>query len=119
VALAETVDDQRLRIELGRRDQRLFVAELAIDLVGKQQHIALGRQLRFFGDGFQRSKKLGTRRFWRIPVMDGEFVCEERLGTVKGVTGGNLLICGTNQASALAATETAVDAMRKVRGTIL
>lgn len=85
----------------------------------KDQQIALGRQLRFFGDGFQRSKKLGTRRFWRIPVMDGEFVCEERLGTVKGVAGGNLLICGTNQASALAATETAVDAMRKVRGTIL
>ncbi|NBT06964.1 MAG: formylmethanofuran--tetrahydromethanopterin N-formyltransferase, partial [Betaproteobacteria bacterium] len=34
--------------------------------------INLGKNLRFFGDGFQQSKKIGTRRYWRIPVMDGE-----------------------------------------------
>src|SRR6476646_1047907 len=51
--------------------------------------IRLGGNLRFFGDGWQFSKKLEGRRFWRLPVMDGEFVCEDFFGTVKGVAGGN------------------------------
>ena len=60
----------------------------------REKQIPVGGRLRFFGDGFQMSKKLGPRRFWRLPVMDGEFVCEDRFGTVKGVAGGNLLFCG-------------------------
>ena len=39
--------------------------------------IDIGKSLRFFGDGFQVSKLLFGRRFWRIPVMDGEFFCGE------------------------------------------
>lgn len=78
----------------------------------KDKQISIGGRLRYFGDGFQVSKQLGARRFWRIPVMDGEFVCEDRFGTTKGVAGGNLLICGTMQEAALAAAETAVAAMR-------
>lgn len=81
----------------------------------RDKQVRIGGQLRYFGDGFQVSKKLAGRRFWRIPVMDGEFVCEDRFGTVKGVAGGNLLICGRDQAAALAAAETAVAAMRSVR----
>lgn len=46
--------------------------------------------------------------------MDGEFLCEDYFGTITGVAGGNLLICGTNQISALVATEAAADAIRKV-----
>lgn len=80
----------------------------------REKQIVVGGQLRFFGDTFQQSKKLGTRRFWRIPVMDGEFLCEDRFGTVKGVAGGNLLICGTTQAAALAAATAAVAAMRQI-----
>lgn len=80
----------------------------------KDATIPVGAQLRFFGDGYQIAKKLGARRFWRIPVMDGEFVCEDRFGTVKGIAGGNLLICGVDQAAALRAAETAVAAMNKV-----
>ena len=80
----------------------------------RDKQISVGGQLRFFGDGFQMSKKLGTRRFWRIPVMDGEFVCEDRIGTIKGVAGGNLLICATNQTQALLAAEAAAVAMRGV-----
>ncbi len=38
--------------------------------------LKLGAALRYFGDGFQISKKLGGRHYWRVPVMDGEFVCE-------------------------------------------
>lgn len=85
----------------------------------KDRRVAVGGRIRFFGDGYQISKKLGRRRFWRIPVMDGEFVCEDRIGTVKGVAGGNLLICGVDQASALTAAQAAVNAVRSVPNVIL
>ncbi|MCX7394990.1 MAG: formylmethanofuran--tetrahydromethanopterin N-formyltransferase [Planctomycetales bacterium] len=78
----------------------------------KEKRIRIGGGIRYFGDGFQKSKKLGDQRFWRIPVMDGEFLCEDQFGTVTGVAGGNLLICGTNSASALVAAEVAVEAIR-------
>lgn len=84
-----------------------------------EKQIRIGGKIRFFGDGYQKSKKLGDRRFWRIPVMDGEFVCEDRFGTVTGVAGGNLLICGRRQAAALAATEAAVAAIRTGRDVAL
>ena len=49
--------------------------------------------MRYFGDGWQISKKLGGKHFWRIPVMDGEFVCEATTGLTKdAVGGGNLLL---------------------------
>src|SRR5262245_23500812 len=54
--------------------------------------IALGRTLRFFGDGWQISKLIDGVRYWRVPVMDGEFVAQETTPVVKGVGGGNLLI---------------------------
>jgi formylmethanofuran--tetrahydromethanopterin N-formyltransferase len=85
----------------------------------KDKRIAIGGQLRFFGDMHQSSKRLAGRRLWRVPVMDGEFVCEDRFGTVKGVGGGNLLICGTDQAAALSAAEAAVAAIGHVRDVIL
>ena len=85
----------------------------------KERQIPVGAALRFFGDGNQIAKKLGDRRFWRIPVMDGEFVCENKIGTLTGIGGGNLLICGVDQAAALNAADAAVTAMRKVADTIL
>ncbi|HBL47485.1 MAG TPA: formylmethanofuran--tetrahydromethanopterin N-formyltransferase, partial [Planctomycetaceae bacterium] len=84
-----------------------------------EKNISLGSQLRFFGDGFQISKKWGNRRLWRVPVMDGEFVCEDQTGTFKGVAGGNLLICASDQKRGLLATEAAVSAMQQVDLTIL
>jgi formylmethanofuran--tetrahydromethanopterin N-formyltransferase len=85
----------------------------------KDKTIRIGGNLRFFGDGWQVSKKLEGRRFWRLPVMDGEFTCEDVFGTVKGVAGGNFLIVGTGQAEALAAAEAAVAAIGRVPGVIL
>jgi formylmethanofuran--tetrahydromethanopterin N-formyltransferase len=85
----------------------------------KERRIPVGASLRYFGDGNQISKKLGDRRFWRIPVMDGEFVCEDKVGTLAGIGGGNLLICGVDQAAALNAADAAVTAMRDVPDTIL
>lgn len=78
----------------------------------KEKRMRIGGTIRYFGDTFQKSKKLGERRFWRIPVMDGEFLCEDWFGTVTGVAGGNLLICGQSTAMALRAAEAAVAAIR-------
>jgi formylmethanofuran--tetrahydromethanopterin N-formyltransferase len=81
--------------------------------------VVLGGLLRHFGDKLQSSKFLDGRRYWRIPVMEGEFLVQENVGTQKAIGGGNLLILGADQSSALAAAEAAVDAMRQVRGVIL
>jgi formylmethanofuran--tetrahydromethanopterin N-formyltransferase len=78
----------------------------------KEKQIRIGGALRYFGDGFQKSKKLEDRRFWRIPVMDGEFLCEDWFGTITGIAGGNLLIGALSTSAALQATEAAVDAIR-------
>ena len=85
----------------------------------KQDRIKVGAQLRFFGDGFQFSKKLDDRRFWRVPVMDGEFLCEDVVGTVKGIGGGNLLVCGASQRQTLAAVRSAVTAINAVPDVIM
>ena len=87
--------------------------------IPKDRRVRVGGVLRYFGDGFQQSKLIDGRRFWRIPVMDGEFVCEDEFGTVTGVAGGNLLICGVDRRSTLAAAEAAVDAIRGMRGVAL
>jgi formylmethanofuran--tetrahydromethanopterin N-formyltransferase len=81
--------------------------------------VNLGKNLRFFGDGFQISKVIGGRRYWRIPVMDGEFLCEESTGMTKAVGGGNFLVLARGQGEALAACEAAIEAMSKLRGVIM
>jgi formylmethanofuran--tetrahydromethanopterin N-formyltransferase len=75
--------------------------------------------LRFFGDGFQASKVIGGERFWRIPVMEGEFLVQEKFGMLKGVGGGNFLILARTADAALAAAESAADAMASQPGVIL
>ncbi len=80
---------------------------------------ALGKNLRYFGDSYQISKKIGGKRYWRIPVMDGEFVCEENTRYQKSVGGGNFLVLGRTQAETLAACEKAIKAMKKVRNVIM
>ena len=81
--------------------------------------VNLGKNLRFFGDGFQMSKVIDGRRYWRIPVMDGEFLCEETTGMTKAVGGGNFLVLARSQGEALAACEAAIDAMSRLRGVIM
>jgi formylmethanofuran--tetrahydromethanopterin N-formyltransferase len=81
--------------------------------------INLGKNLRFFGDGFQISKQFGGKRYWRVPVMDGEFMTEETTGMVRAMGGGNFLILGESQPQALAACEAAIEAMKKVPNVIM
>ena len=79
----------------------------------------VGGRLRYFGDGWQASKVIAGTRYWRIPVMEGEFLVQERFGIVKGVAGGNLIFLAEDVAAALGAAEAAAAAMRPVEGAIL
>ena len=81
--------------------------------------IPLGNSLRYFGDGYQISKFLDNKRFWRIPVMDGEFICEDFAYQMKGIGGGNFLVLGNNIESVLGAVERAVKKMNEVKNVIL
>lgn len=81
--------------------------------------VPLGRAIRYFGDGFQTAKRIGQRRYWRIPVMDGEFICEDLTAAVKAVGGGNLLLLGRSRQGVTAAAERAVAAMRRTAGVIM
>lgn len=83
------------------------------------EHVALGKNLRFFGDGWQTSKMLDGVRYWRVPVMDGEFVAQETTPLVKAVGGGNLLILARDTESALTAAEIGVAAMRDLPNVIM
>ena len=85
-----------------------------------EDKLKLGAAIRYFADGWQIAKKIGERRFWRLPVMDGEFVCESTTPmTKRAVGGGNLLIMAATPQTTLAATEAAVEAMRAVPDAIM
>ena len=81
--------------------------------------LPVGKALRVFGDGFQASKVIGGKRYWRLPVMEGEFLIEETFGMLKGVGGGNFLILAADADAALASAEAAVAAMTGLPGVIL
>jgi formylmethanofuran--tetrahydromethanopterin N-formyltransferase len=88
-------------------------------LPSEERRLTPGRALRVFGDGFQASKVIDGRRYWRIPVMDGEFVVDESFGAAKGVGGGNFLILGLDSQATLAAAEAAVDAIAGMGNVVL
>jgi formylmethanofuran--tetrahydromethanopterin N-formyltransferase len=90
--------------------------------------VSVGGKLRFFGDGYQVSKRLdgsldpeggNSRRLWRIPMMDGEFIVEDKFGVAKGIAGGNFLMLGDEPKAVLDVAEQSVRAMRRVPGVIL
>lgn len=82
------------------------------------ERMSLGGHVRFFGDGFEKTKVIDGRRYWRVPVMDGEFLVEESAGIDKGVGGGNFIIQGRTREGALAAARRAVAAIAALPGTI-
>jgi formylmethanofuran--tetrahydromethanopterin N-formyltransferase len=84
-----------------------------------EKSVPVGAKLRYFGDGYQIAKRLAGRRYWRVPVMDGEFLVDDRFAVQPAVGGGNLLILGADRSTTLAAAEAAVAAMRGVPGVIL
>jgi formylmethanofuran--tetrahydromethanopterin N-formyltransferase len=80
--------------------------------------VPLGKKIRFFGDGYQKSKQLDGRRYWRIPVMDGEFLVADVVGAEKGVAGGNIIVQSVDQAAGLAAVRRATEAIWQLPGVI-
>ena len=83
------------------------------------EFVALGKNLRFFGDGWQTSKVIAGVRYWRIPVMDGEFVAQETTAVTKAVGGGNLLLLARDTEAALAVAEAAVAAMQRLPNVVM
>jgi formylmethanofuran--tetrahydromethanopterin N-formyltransferase len=83
------------------------------------EKIDLGNAIRYFGDGFQVSKKINDKKIWRIPVMEGEFVIEDKTSITNGIGGGNILIIGDSNQEVLKSAEAAVKEMRKVNNIIL
>jgi formylmethanofuran--tetrahydromethanopterin N-formyltransferase len=85
-----------------------------------EETLKLGAAVRFFGDGWQISKRFAGKHYWRVPVMDGEFVCEAVTGLTKSaVGGGNLLIMGQDARTTLAAAVAAVKAIDAVPDVIM
>jgi formylmethanofuran--tetrahydromethanopterin N-formyltransferase len=84
------------------------------------ERLKLGNALRYFGDGWQVSKRFAGKHYWRVPVMDGEFVCEATTGLSRdGVGGGNLIIMGRTAAGTLAAAQAAAKAISAVPDVIM
>ena len=87
-------------------------------LPSELERVPLGSHVRFFGDGREKTKVIEGRRYWRIPVMDGEFLVEETAGVPKGIGGGNIIVQGRSLEAALDAARRAVAAIEPVPATI-
>ena len=117
-AMGSKVLMQQLETRMG---QCILTCPTAAAFAGieSEDNINLGAHLRYFGDGFQTSKLIASKRYWRIPVMDGEFLVQESTGMVRAIGGGNFLILATSQAASLNAAETAIEAMKKIPNVIM
>ncbi len=78
-----------------------------------RRRLRVGKALSIFGDGFQARDTLGERKVWRIPVMEGEFIVEDSVGTMKAVAGGAFLIMSQDGRAGLSAAEAAVRAIEE------
>jgi formylmethanofuran--tetrahydromethanopterin N-formyltransferase len=78
-----------------------------------KRKIKVGRSIRLFGDGFQRKRLVGERKVWKIPVMEGDFIVEDKFGAAEAIAGGNFLILAKDEVSGLQAAEEAVEAIKK------
>lgn len=103
---------------LGRLGQCVFTAPTTAMFNGLEAEEMLPIKLHFFGDGFEYEKEVGGHKVWAVPIMGGEFICEEEYGVKSGVAGGNLFILAKDQMSALTAAEDAVSAIEEVEGAI-
>jgi len=89
-------------------------------LLEAKRWLKIGRSLRLFGDGFQKKDEIDGRTIWRIPVMEGEFIVEDKFGVKKAIAGGNFFILAKDNKSGLAAAEASVKAINQnVSGVIL
>jgi formylmethanofuran--tetrahydromethanopterin N-formyltransferase len=73
-----------------------------------EKRVPLGKGIRYFADGYQIAKVIDGNRYWRIPVMDGEFVCQHDTGRVDAIGGGNFLLIGSSMEAVTEACRAAV-----------
>jgi len=88
-------------------------------LPNAKRKMKVGRSIRLFGDGFERKRLIGERKVWKIPVMEGDFVVEDKFGATEAIAGGNFLILAKDQKSGLLAAEEAVEAIKKTRSEVI
>lgn len=81
-------------------------------LPGSKRRLKVGKSLRLFGDGFQKKSVIADRRVWKIPVMEGEFIVEDRFGAIEAIAGGNIIMLAKDKASGLEAADKAASAIR-------
>lgn len=84
-----------------------------------KRKLKVGRSIRLFGDGFQRKRLVGERKVWKIPVMEGDFIVEDKFGAVEAIAGGNFLILAKDEVSGLQAAEEAVEAIKKTKTEVI
>ena len=75
-----------------------------------KRKIGMGKAVAKFGDGFEKKEKIYGRSMWRVPVMEGEFLIEDKVGIGKGVAGGNIIILAESHDAGLEAAMKAVEA---------
>ena len=116
-AMSESQLEEQVRRRVG---QSVMTTATSACFAGSHSDnmIPLGKSLRYFGDGYQISKKVNGRRYWRIPVMHGEFLCEDTTGIVPAIGGGNFLVLAKTSRHGLTACEKAVKEIRKVHGAV-
>ncbi len=119
--LVFSVSGNELEKQLVRRVGQCVLTCPSTSVFGAMEQgkrIAMGSRLRYFGDGYQISKVIGQERYWRIPVMDGEFVCQDSVFRQPAVGGGNFLVLAETIHGALHACDSAVRAIKKIPGCI-
>ncbi len=87
-------------------------------LPNAEKQFDMGFKLKFFADGYESETLVGGRKAYKIPMMQGDFIAEHNIGAQDGIAGGNFIILAENQMTALAAAESAVDAISEIEGTI-
>ncbi|MHA1270945.1 MAG: formylmethanofuran--tetrahydromethanopterin N-formyltransferase [Candidatus Helarchaeota archaeon] len=84
----------------------------------KPMILTIGRMMKYFGDGWEKSRDFKGRKIWDIPVMEGIFSIEDSFGAKKGIAGGNIFIMGDTQENTLKASMAAIEAINKLDGVI-
>ncbi len=90
----------------------------AFNALESEESFPTGKQLKFFGDGYETEKEVNGKKMHVIPIMSGDFLVEDEMGWKDGVAGGNFFIMADSQMASIVAAEAAVDAIHAVPGVI-
>lgn len=110
--------EQQLLLRLGQCVLTAPTAAMWNGLPNSEKQFDTGFKLKYFGDGFEEEIVVNGRKAVKIPLMQGDFITENNIGAQDGIAGGNFIILAENQMAALAAAESAVDAISEIEGTI-